>query len=63
MVGEDNITLFKGEPEVEKINNLVIIFDDLMGQVVDDKNFFTVFFFSLQIHVLFIREPFFIQNS
>ncbi len=49
MVGEDNITLFKGEPEVEKINNLVIIFDDLMGQVVDDKNFFTVFFFSLQI--------------
>jgi hypothetical protein len=35
--------MFKGLSEVENINNSVIIFDDLMSQVVDDKNVLNLF--------------------
>jgi hypothetical protein len=43
MLEIDNITFIKGLPEVENINNSVIIFDDLMSQVVDDKNVLNLF--------------------
>jgi hypothetical protein len=43
MVEIDNITFIKGIPEVENINNSVIILDDLMSQVVDDKNVLNLF--------------------
>ncbi len=43
MVEIDNITFIKGIPEVENINYSVIILDDLMSKVMDDKNVLNLF--------------------
>ena len=43
LVEIENITFVKGLPDLENLENSVIILDDLMSQVVDDKNILNLF--------------------
>jgi hypothetical protein len=43
LVEIENITFVKGLPDLENLENSVIILDNLMSQVVDDKNILNLF--------------------
>jgi hypothetical protein len=43
LVEIENITFVKGLPDLENLENSVIILDDLLSQVVDDKNILNLF--------------------
>ena len=62
MIEVNNIKFVKGLPEMDNLENSVVILDDLMNQVIDDKNIlnlFTVGSHHRKISVIFLSQNIF----